>query len=103
MFIYVCICVYANIYAYIVGNKAKGRISKRVFQETIARQKFPKNNVYAYIHIYIYIYIYIYTYIHICTYMYIYIYVLIHIYIYIIYTHTDVITFLNFNQNKRGD
>ena len=28
-----------------VGNKAKGRISKRVFQESKARQNFPKTNI----------------------------------------------------------
>ena len=42
---------YLNIYfAYlavsqIVGNKAKGRISKRVFQENKARQIFRKTNI----------------------------------------------------------
>ena len=30
--------------SYIVGNKAKGRISKRVFQESKARQNFRKTN-----------------------------------------------------------
>ena len=29
----------------IVGNKAKGRISKRVFQESKARQNFRKTNI----------------------------------------------------------
>ena len=29
----------------IVGNKAKGRISKRVFQENKARQIFRKTNI----------------------------------------------------------
>ena len=32
-----------QIVGYIVGNKAKGRISKRVFQENKARQIFRKN------------------------------------------------------------
>ena len=78
MFIYVCICVYANIYAYIVGNKAKGRISKRVFQETIARQNFRKTmymHIYIYTYIYTYIYIHIYIYVHICIYTYMYLYI----------------------------
>ena len=30
---------------YIVGNKAKGRMSKRVFQENEARQVFQKTNI----------------------------------------------------------
>ena len=30
---------------YIVGNEAKGRISKRVFQESKARQNFRKTNI----------------------------------------------------------
>ena len=30
----------------IIGNKAKGRISKRVFQENKARQIFRKTNIY---------------------------------------------------------
>ena len=30
---------------YFVGNKAKGRISKRVFQESKARQNFRKTNI----------------------------------------------------------
>ena len=36
---------YINIEATIVGNKAKGRISKRVFQESKARQNFRKTNI----------------------------------------------------------
>ena len=33
------------IYSEFVGNKAKGRISKRVFQESKARQNFRKTNI----------------------------------------------------------
>ena len=42
-------------YLRFVGNKAKGRISKRVFQENKARQIFRKTNI-SYPLIYIYIY-----------------------------------------------
>ena len=34
-----------RIWRYIVGNKVKGRISKRVFQENKARQIFRKMNI----------------------------------------------------------
>ena len=37
---YIAYCKY-----YFVGNKAKGRISKRVFQESKARQNFRKTNI----------------------------------------------------------
>ena len=35
----------SRIYEYFVGNKAKGRILKRVFQENKARQIFRKTNI----------------------------------------------------------
>ena len=38
-------CFMWNAAVVIVGNKAKGRISKRVFQENKARQIFPKMNI----------------------------------------------------------
>ena len=34
-------------YHKVVGNKAKGRISKRVFQENKARQIFRKTNIFT--------------------------------------------------------
>ena len=36
---------YRTYVLYFVGNKAKGRISKRVFQESKARQNFRKTNI----------------------------------------------------------
>ena len=36
----------SRIYEYFVGNKAKGRILKRVFQENKARQIFRKTNIF---------------------------------------------------------
>ena len=46
MFHHEC-CVKCDVSAdpEIVGNKAKGRISKRVFQENKARQIFQKTNI----------------------------------------------------------
>ena len=34
-----------NYHSEVVGNKAKGRMSKRVFQESKARQNFRKTNI----------------------------------------------------------
>ena len=38
--------LFQYFWAYTVGNKAKGRISKRVFQENKRRQIFRKTNIF---------------------------------------------------------